>query len=334
MNRIYSTILRTFCLCAAISFLAPAPVRAAAAPDFPATMLNSPPLSKDGLKGKVIVLYFYEEDCPRCRESWPAKLKIAQSFKDKPVVFIAVNSGNSAPDVARYLKEVNCTWPTIVDQDRSFEKASGLDTPISLQNIYQAFVITPEGKFEYVDSQALDQSVNKYLSRAVWKIDPKDIPDSLKVAWQLMEIGNYNAAAGNISSVYKTIKDEPGKEAIKTLAAAITAEYNKALAPAKEAEATGNAWAALKGYQSIATQFSNLPESKNLKDKITKLSTDPAVAKELKAAKLWTEAQNAARSPSTVTQKRAIQQAQLIVKNYPDTEAATAAQAALDTIPK
>jgi thiol-disulfide isomerase/thioredoxin len=307
---------------------------AASAPDFPATMINSPPLSKDGLKGKVIVLYYYEEGCPRCREAWPDKLKIAQSYKDKPVIFIAVNSGNPSAEVASYLSEVNCKWPTIVDQDRSFEKASGMENPISLQNIYQARIITPDGDFVPANSQALNQSVDQYLAKASWKLDPKEVPDPLKLAWQLMEIGNFNQAAAAVSNAQKALKDESGKAAADKIKAVIVSEYNNAIVPAKEAEAAGNAWTALKGYQLAAQQFSSLPETKELKAKITKLSTDPAVAREMKAAKLWNDAQTAARSPNAATQKRAIQQAQQVVRDYPNTEAATAAQAALDTLPK
>lgn len=315
-------------------FGACSPLQAAAAPNFPTTMLNSPPLSKDGLKGKVIVLYYYEEGCPRCREAWPDRLKVAQSYKDKPVIFIAVNSGNAAPDVASYLAEVNCKWPTIVDMDRSFEKASGLDNPISLQNIYQARIITPDGELVPANPGAINTSVDQYLSKAAWKIDPKDVPDPLKLAWQFLEIGNFNQAAASLGNAQKSLKDDAGKAVAEKIKTAIMTEYNNAINPAKEAEAAGNAWNALKGYQLAAVQFSSLPEVKELKTKIAKLSTDPAVTKELKAAKLWNDAQTAARSPNAATQKRAIQQAQQVVKDYPNTEAATAAQAALDSLPK
>lgn len=333
MNRIQCLIVASGLMLASC-FCNETPLLAATAPDFPPTMLNSPPLSKDGLKGKVVVLYYYEEGCPRCREAWPERLKIAQSYKDKPVIFIAVNSGNSSAEVASYLSEVNCKWPAIVDQDRSFEKASGLDNPISLQNIYQARLITPDGNLVVANSQALNQSVEQYLSKASWKLDPKDVPDPLKLAWQFMEIGNFNQAAANLSSAQKSLKDEAGKAAAEKIKAVITAEYNNAIAPAKEAEAAGNAWAALKTYQTAAQQFSSLPETAGLKTTITKLSADPKVIRELKAAKLWAAAQNAANQPNPATKKRAIQMAEQLVKELPETDAAKAAQAALDSIPK
>ncbi len=127
--------------------------------------------------------------------------------------------------------------------------------------------------------------------------------DPLKLSWQFMEIGNYNQAAAALGNAQKALKDDAGKAAAEKIKTAIMTEYNNAIAPAKEAEAAGNAWTALKGYQVAAQQFSSLPETKELKAKITKLSTDPMVAKELKAAKLWNDAQTAARSPNAATQK-------------------------------
>lgn len=334
MNSIPHRWIVACCLVLASCLTNAASLRAASAPNFPATMLNSPPLSKDGLKGKVVVLYYYEEGCPRCREAWPDKLKIAQSYKDKPVIFIAVNSGNSSADVAGYLSEVNCKWPTIVDQDRSFEKASGMDTPISLQNIYQARIITPDGQLVNANSQALNQSVEQYIAKASWKLDPKEVPDPLKLAWQFMEIGNFNQAAASLGAAQKSLKDDAGKVAAEKIKAAIMTEFNNTIAPAKEAEAAGDAWTALKGYQTAAVQFSSLPEAAGLKTTMTKLSADPKVVKELKAAKLWLAAQNAANQPNPATKKRAIQMAEQLVKEFPDSEAAKAAQAALDSIPK
>src|SRR5690349_3653751 len=40
-------------------------------PRDPAAWLNSPPLSVEALKGKGVVLWFFEEQCPRCRAKWP-----------------------------------------------------------------------------------------------------------------------------------------------------------------------------------------------------------------------------------------------------------------------
>ena len=66
-------------------------------PDQPAAWVNSPPISLSALKGKAAVLWFYEEQCPNCKKKWPALLAAAKQYEGQPIVFIAVNSGNSRP---------------------------------------------------------------------------------------------------------------------------------------------------------------------------------------------------------------------------------------------
>jgi len=78
-------------------------------PRDPTAWLNSPPLSVDALKGKGVVLWFFEEQCPRCRAKWPGMYELAKRFEGQPVVFIAVNSGTSPIEVAQYAREVRLT---------------------------------------------------------------------------------------------------------------------------------------------------------------------------------------------------------------------------------
>src|SRR5215475_14011153 len=69
-------------------------------PSEAAVWLNSPPLTVDALKGKGVFLWFFEETCPTCRGKWPGLYELARRFEGQPVVFIAVNSGNSPVEVA------------------------------------------------------------------------------------------------------------------------------------------------------------------------------------------------------------------------------------------
>ena len=78
-------------------------------------------------------------------------LAVANENQGKPIAFIAVNSGKSHADVAKYLRRNKINWPTIVDSDRGFEKTAGVGE-ISLKNIWQVFVIDPDGKFRRAGS--------------------------------------------------------------------------------------------------------------------------------------------------------------------------------------
>ncbi len=103
--------------------------------EFPATWVNSDPISLESLRGKAVFLYFYEESCPKCRARWPSLMDKAREYADEPILFVAVNSGSSKQSVEAYAHSVDLTWPIIVDQDRSFEhKADILEISLPERN--------------------------------------------------------------------------------------------------------------------------------------------------------------------------------------------------------
>ena len=51
------------------------------------------PMSIETMKGKAIVMWFFEPACPNCRALWPSLQETAHKFDDQPVLFVAVCSG-------------------------------------------------------------------------------------------------------------------------------------------------------------------------------------------------------------------------------------------------
>lgn len=291
---------------------------------FPALWLNSPPVSPEQLKGKLVVLYFFEEDCPRCREAWPDKLDLAKKYADKPVVFIGVNSGTQPDKLQTYLRETGVNWPTIVDVDRSLERFAKVGE-ISLQNISQLSVITPQGELQRGSWSDWEGTIERYISDAKWRIDPTEIPAALKPIWQNVELGNFGAALSALAKS-KKFKDEKSQAAIEKLNGAITDEFNEQLAAAKSAEEAGNKWGAYQRYHAMTVMFKSLPDAKEVKDAEKKLAADTAVAREIKAATMLAKATQSKGSSSAAGEKRRTAALQAIVKDYADTAAGKQAQ--------
>lgn len=61
------------------------------APDFNLTDINGKPIQLKALKGEVVVLNFWFINCPPCRKEIPDLNKLADEFKGKDVVFLAVS---------------------------------------------------------------------------------------------------------------------------------------------------------------------------------------------------------------------------------------------------
>src|SRR4051812_49375040 len=66
------------------------------APDFPPGLFtDGNHYSLNDLKGKAVVLFFYEQDCPTCRGKIPERNEVVAKYKDAPIKFIAIAAGDS-----------------------------------------------------------------------------------------------------------------------------------------------------------------------------------------------------------------------------------------------
>src|SRR5690349_12268246 len=100
---------RLIALCAAGASLALANLAFAAgsvgemAPEFPpGAFSDQGNYNLADFKGKAVVLFFYEQDCPTCRGKIPDRNKVVEAFKDKPVKFLAVAPEDSLIDAQTY----------------------------------------------------------------------------------------------------------------------------------------------------------------------------------------------------------------------------------------
>ncbi len=297
---------------------------AKAAPKLPgnsAVWINSPPISTEMLAGKAAVLYFFEETCPRCVEAWPRVLMQAAKFEGEPVLFIAVNSGSPRPQLEAYLRKYNVKWPVICDSDRSFENQ--FDFTVSLENTKQLRLLMPDGKFKSGDSENIEGSAVDALRDAKWKIEPKDIPPVLQPAWLAIEFGNYPGAAQMLK------KNLNGKGEIKEAATRLNQfvldDLTGQIDAAKKSLDDGKKWAAFKRYSAIPLKFKGFAVPAEVNSTLKELAADEAIKVEQAAMRQFDAAvQAASRSPSA--RKGAIKQLEKLIKDHPDTEAATEAQ--------
>ena len=94
------------------------------APDFPAGLkwLNSQPLKLEGLRGKVVLVDFWEYTCVNCIRTFPYLKAWNEKYKDKGLVIVGVHTpefhfAKQEENVAKSAKQFGLTWPLIVDSD-------------------------------------------------------------------------------------------------------------------------------------------------------------------------------------------------------------------------
>lgn len=317
--------LTKLCLLALVLLLSNVPTSAQengapTLPSDPSMWVNSAPISMQALKGKAALLWFYEEDCPRCRAKWPEMINLSKKFAGQPIVFIAVNSGNSRPDVAGYLREVSVPWPTIVDPTRAVEKQWGIPE-ISLQNIYQARTIGPDGRVQPASADNLEGAAEAALAGAKWNVDPSSIPAALKPAWSAVEFGDYKEGAALIKKNLASNKPEL-KQGAATLRDYVQTKIDEGVATAKSAADSGNRWQAYKAYDEVATQFKGYELPPEVTTELKQLAANEQVKRELAALKQLTAAKKSLGSTARAGRVGAVNRLKKLVQESPDSDAA------------
>jgi len=96
------------------------------APEFPRygeeRWLNSPPLTMKELRGRVVVVDFWEYTCVNCLRTLPYVQEWSRRYASYGVVFIGVHTpefafGKDRANVARAVEELGITYPVVLDND-------------------------------------------------------------------------------------------------------------------------------------------------------------------------------------------------------------------------
>lgn len=297
-------------------------------PPQPEAWLNSVPISKEALRGKGAFLWFFEEDCPRCRGKWPELYALAEKYQGRPIVFIAVNSGNPRAVVQSYARDVGLGWPVIVDPTRQFEKQADVGE-ISLENITQVVTINGKGRTQAGRWSDLESSVKQALAGASWKVPPDEVPASLRNAWLAIEFNNYPAAAVTVTKAMKSRKQDVSEPATKLYDAVMKAAEPQ-LSKARKAFESDEKWAAYKNYSELAAKFDGYELPEDVSESIKTLSEDETVERELAAFKLLQLIEKGLANPRA--QRGNLKRLEKLIEDHRDTEAATKAAEYIDRL--
>ena len=228
---------------------------------------------------------------------WPGLQAVARKFQDKPVLFLAVNSGTPRPQLQSYLRKNKVRWPAIADTDRSFERSCGVPT-ISLRNIYQVRIMKPDGTLIATSPTRMEQALSGAVGAAKWNVDPKGIPVSLKSAWVNVE------------------------------------KMSKQIESAKKAEADGKLWVAFRGYSDAAVRYKGYELPKDITATIKKLQTSPDVKKEVTALRILAAAKRKLYGKTVSSRKSGFRALERLAEQQAETQAGLEAQRLIDSLNK
>ncbi len=92
--------------------------------------LNSPPLKMEKLRGKVVLVDFWDYTCVNCIRTFPYLKAWHDKYKDKGLVIIGVHTpefhfAKEEPNVVKAAKDFGLTYPLIVDSQYAVWNAYG-----------------------------------------------------------------------------------------------------------------------------------------------------------------------------------------------------------------
>jgi hypothetical protein len=236
-------------------------------------------------------------------------------------VFLAVNSGNSKSAVEQHAKSNKFEWPIWVDEQRETEKPLGFT--ISLQNIYQCFLIDPSGRLHRAPSEdkAIADEINKYLPQAKMVFDGITVPDKLKAIARDLELGQYDPGLGQLAGLaQKGGKDV--QEAAQAMFDKLKPLAEQGLERAKALEGEGKKYGAYVEYAKVASWFKGTEYEKTASAAMATLKKEKDVQEEIAAKAMLDQAKSLLASSKKADKDSAPGLLAALQKKYPNSEAA------------
>lgn len=283
-----------------------------AAPDFPlGRFTDGKSYHLSDYRGKVVVLYFYESQCPRCKGSIPERNDVVKAFEGKPVKFIAVGAGDTLDAVTGYGRETGLKMPIFADS-LSLMEARYTQKKISLENIWQIRVIGPDGTLVGVDMDKA--TIDKALEKAAWKYDPKDYDPKLKPALEAFEWNQWDAGMRLLAPLRRS-PAKPLAESANKLYDVLKGEAEGWKTEAEKVAETDPV-AAYDLMTKVTTYFPTEAAFKGAQELRQKLAANKAVVAELNARRAFVPLSAALSSATTEQKTQVLQQLKSFAKKF------------------
>jgi peroxiredoxin len=115
------------------------------APDFTLERVAGGSLTLSSLRGKTVILDFWDTWCPPCRKALPDLQELSETYADDLVVVGLAMAQEGEAKVRQFTRERGLTFEMVLyDQDPALIQAFG-----GIQSIPTTFLIGPDGVIRY-----------------------------------------------------------------------------------------------------------------------------------------------------------------------------------------
>ncbi len=265
--------------------------------------------------GKVVVFYFYEQQCPTCREKVPQRNAWLETYKGKPVRFIAVGAGDSAAEVQQYAASAKLALPVTPDPVSLLERSWGFS--ISLKNIYQTRVVRADGTMGgfTVGNDFFD----KALDGAKWKYEREGYDPAFLPVMDAFDWGDLDNGVKMLKQAKRAKKNisESAAKFLDVLKVEYQASFDEAV-PQIESDPVQ----AFDRLSKVSLVMNGEPLGKLADEKLKSLRSNETVKNELAARKMLDQLSVVSIKAKKGQEGELGAFAQSIIKKYPETPTA------------
>lgn len=119
------------------------PYKGGATPPLALKDLNGKTQDLKAYRGKVVLINFWATWCPPCRAEMPSMQRLKVKMAGKPFVILAVDMGETEPQVKAYIREIKTDFSVLLDKDgRALKAWKVFAFPTS-------YVVDGQGKIRY-----------------------------------------------------------------------------------------------------------------------------------------------------------------------------------------
>ena len=133
------------------------------APNFKLKDLDGQTVSLSDLRGKPVLINFWATWCYWCSIEMPYLEQIYREWSDNGLVLLAINVGESASTVRRYIQSNNLSIPVLLDTRRV------VDQKYNITGYPTTFFIDKDGIIQrkvvgaFSDKESIEQHLNKII---------------------------------------------------------------------------------------------------------------------------------------------------------------------------
>ena len=244
--------------------------------------LNSPALTLQALRGKIVVVEFWATWCPPCRKSIPHLIEIYKKFSGQGVVIMGLSDEPKAK-VEPFAKEMGMIYPVGCGS-----KSAGA---YGVTGIPHAAIVDTAGTVVW-DGHPMQEDFEATLAAQLKKTPPKvSQPQQPKGAAPLKDVtaamqkAQFGRAAALLAKVQVPEGDTATKNQVDRVRKALVAQASTRLAQGEKSLAAKEYYRASEAFQDVLLMAPDSTQAKKAGDRLKELQADETIKAEIEQAR-------------------------------------------------